>query len=78
MPKAKQTAYSSFMNASPLKMGATILLVISILANLGTLLFYVLMHHTPHFDTELYNYTRHKICVTDATDMSASYPTLCK
>lgn len=79
MPKAKKApSLSKFMQASPLTTAATLLLALSVVLNLGVLLFYVLLNHTSQFDTELYNYTRNKICVTDATDVAASYPTLCK
>jgi hypothetical protein len=63
MPKAKSASkMSRFMTASPLSTGATLLVILSVLANLGMLLGYVLVNHTTEYDTGLYNYTHNKVC----------------
>lgn len=61
MPKAKAQT-PALLKASPFKTAATILIALSFLANLGALLGYVMIQHTHHYDTGLYNYTERKVC----------------
>ncbi len=81
MPKSTKVQ-SNFMTAGPLSTGATIAVVISLLLNLGALLAFVLVHHTANYDSDLYNYTHKKICVTDYATLSTAdqtfYTNFCK
>lgn len=63
MPKAKsKSSNSPILTAGPLRTGLVILISLSVLANLGALLGYVLIVHNHHYDTGLYNFTQRKVC----------------
>ncbi len=63
--KKKKSGLSAFFTTSPLKTGASILLIVSVLLNLGVLVFIVLLKHTAKFDLALVHYTLNKTCQED-------------
>lgn len=61
----RSSKLTSFFTTSPLQTAFGILLVLSLLVNLGVLFFVVLINHTTHFDNALEHFTATKICQRD-------------
>lgn len=69
----KKSNLTSFFTTSPLQTGAGILVIISVLLNVGTLLFVVLINHTTAFDHALAAYSQNKICYKDYDTLQSQF-----
>ncbi len=60
---------SKFFTTSPLQTAFGILIIFSLLANIGLLLFAILLHFTSDFDLAMYRYSVRKACNQDYSQL---------